>query len=195
MKPTKFSHAFFSTPLFGVLLAFLGFVGTGWAAPQDDNKPEESWKVKASKMTTQQKLKNVGDIVTKARNIHNGLVEKLKSARSKKDLISLDCLGEKFSRAQALMFLMEKERSEYLKTVAEGKSDRADDHFVRLMQSFGGLQDIEVEAGQCGGKAGTYTGRTRVDFEVPPRLSTSDPTLPPWKEPIIYRPTNASNPY
>lgn len=179
----------------GVLVLGGMFLWSGSVFAKPENKPEESWKVKASKMSTQDKLKNVGDVVTKARAIHNNLVEKLKTARNKKDLISLDCLGEKFSRAQALMFLMEKERSDYLKATAEGKSESADDHFVRLMQSFGGLQDIQVEADQCGGKAGIYTGKTRVDFDIPPRLTTTDPTLPPWKEPIVYRPANASNPY
>lgn len=160
----------------------------------DDTAPA-SWDVRVQKMTTKGKLKYVAKIVKEARRVHNNMIESMKSARAKKDLVALECYSEKFSRAQALMFLMEKERSSFLKALADGKTEAANLHFVKLAQSNDNLKNIEVEAGACKGKAGIYDGKTRVDFEIPPQITNTDPTLPPWKEPIVYRPSNASNPY
>ncbi len=164
-------------------------------AQAEKGKKSQSWAVRAMKLSTKQKLKLVGKVVLEARQIHNKMIEKLKEARDKKDLLAVDCLGEKFSRAQALMFLMENKRSEFLKSTAQSKTEQANTYFTQLMQAHGNLKNVDVEASQCRGKAGTYSGKTRVDFEIPPKITSRDPTLPPWKEPIIYRPSNASNPY
>lgn len=179
----------------GVATLSLLVLGASSAFAQNNKKQTQSWEVRAAKMNTKQKLNLVGKVVKEARAIHNDLVDKLKNARGKKDLVSVDCLGEKFSRVQALMFLMEQKRSNYLKAVANNKNDEANSFFANLMQSHAQLKNLGVEASQCRGKTGTYTGNTRVDFIVPPKISATDPTLPPWKEPIVYRPANASNPY
>ncbi len=177
----------------------LGFFLFAAGPTQAQNKKKEdnneSWDVRATKMSTKDKLSLVGKVVKEARTIHNELVEKLKNARNKKDLVSVDCLGEKFSRVQALMFLMEQKRSNFLKAVANNKTTEGNSYFANLMQSHGQLKNLGVAASQCRGRTGTYTGNTVVDFDVPPRISSTDPTLPPWKEPVIYRPANASNPY
>lgn len=180
-----------------VLVLSTILISTTFAFAQTNTKKKTTanLKSKVAKMSDKAKLKDLGAKVTSFRTIHNQIIDRLREAREREDLLAVDCLQDKLLRIRALMLLAESSRSNFLEHLSKKNAGKANQEYIKILQAHGKVKDLEVEASQCRGRTGVFDGKTKVEFEIPPKITKGSPTVAPWKEPIIYRPADASRFY
>lgn len=174
-----------------VWLILLAFLASGSVSAQDSKKTDTDWAGVAKNMSPKQRIQRSEKLVQNIKKIHRTLAAKAASAESKNDIVAKDCLTSKMTSVRALLLIAEK-NSHKLREVAT-KSGPSSESFANIAQAEGKVRDLQAEAGQCWGKQGIYTGETNIRVSQPPSISSSDPTIPAWKEPVVYRPHNASH--
>jgi len=175
----------------GTWLVLLAIFIFGTVAQAKDT----NWSKVASSMTGAQKVASAQKLVNNCKRIHKSVANKLAQARKSQDLVAVDCLGAKLTRIGALLFMAEKDNVGLSEAVSKGDTAKANHLYTKIAQAEGKVRDLQVEASQCWGKEGIYTGKTDISVQQPPNITNDDPTTTPWKEPVDYRPSSASTFY
>lgn len=158
------------------------------------NVQAQKGKDKISKISNQQKALNVQTYLSNIKRIHRWILKKLREARKAKGLPAAECLGEKLTATRALRFLAERSNLTLQEAIAKSEKEKVNYHYRQISQTEARVRDLEAEAKLCRSEEAFNTGPTKVTVITPPVLA-DDPTLPPWKEPIVFRPMNASSFY
>lgn len=150
------------------------------------------YKKLAKSLTMQQKASQAEGLLKSIKKVHSEILAKLQKARANQDIVAVDCLGGKLTSAKALLFLAERDGYQLREAVVKKNEESVNHLFAKIAETEGRVRDLGVESDQCWGKQGVYTGKTDIRVTTPTDLVKGDPTLPSWKEPVVYRPSNAS---
>ena len=160
-----------------VLLIFIGYGGSVFAQKLAPKKTtaQLSPKVQLSK----------GQVfLTKIRRMHKILLKRLKKARTNQDLPATECFGEKLTNARALWFTAEKSYAKMQEAIAKADREQASFHYVTITQAEHKVRELELHSRSCRVVNGYVSGNGRKIRWTGPKIK-GDPTIPPWKQPII----------
>ncbi len=176
----------------GVLLVFPLGNTTSIAQKKGKDKGDKG----AISINLSEKIKNSQSMIKEMHSIYRAVMKRLQEAKRRQDLVALDCLREKLLRIKALLFTAEKARAQLmLQGAGKSREDliRIDTSYSTIVRSHRKVKDLKIESEQCRGRAGIYEGEgTQIEFETPPHVTSTDPTVVPWREPVLYRPIDAS---
>jgi hypothetical protein len=174
-----------------LLAVLFAFVASGTVSAQGTGSSDKTQQV-ASSMSPKQIASGASRLLQSIKNVHSEILDKLKKAKTKQDLVAVDCLGNKITNTKALQLLAEKDNLSLREAVANGKKGKYVTLYVRISQTEGRARDEGAKASQCWGIKGIYAGQTLIRVDIPDSLKKGDPTQTPFKEGVVYRPSNAS---
>ena len=122
-----------------------------------------------------------------------GQVGKLvQQAKAEKDLVKLNCAGEKLSQVQGLLHVAEQAETELRASVSRKEVDAQDHALARVSIAGRKVAQLAQDAQQCIGQLAFYTDeKTIVEVDEPTDLPR-DPTNPAPPLALVSRPPPAS---
>lgn len=177
------------------LIAFaLVAAGPRVSAQNKDVKPDDAASKSVASMTVEQMVEKADAMVAKIEATRQSVFDRLQEAKKAEDLPAVDCLNENLTAIKALLLLAE--RGKVNMKESKGDAERMRLLYARIAQADARVAELEVRARLCRGRAGTYTGDTTVIISPDPSKEGGfDPTVAPWREPILIRRIDASRFY
>ena len=138
----------------------------------------ESNAPKPENMTDAQKREAVQRYIAFERDALGSLTALIQEARSRRDLLQLNCLNEKQRQIKALLKISETAATTMFDAMGEGKTEQVNGQFTRIALAQSRVQSIRNDANACVGIEAVYSGTTQIEVEVSDGASLADPTNP-----------------
>lgn len=103
-------------------------------------------------------------------------LERLKSARERKDILQVNCVNDKLAAIKGLLKISESAWTNLLEAVAKGDEDLINHEFTKISIAGVRVENFRVEVEGCVGEASQYIGETVVEASIDPDIRADDPT-------------------
>lgn len=148
-----------------------------WAQePPRPSDPELSFN-KSSQLTTQEQLTQAGNYLTRMQETLNYVTVLSDRARKEKDIIKLNCVNDKLIQIKGTLRLAEQFRDALRMAANSGDENARNHEFSKLTITYQKVVVLQQEAEACAGEEIAYVGATRVELDVDPEITQSDPTV------------------
>lgn len=149
-------------------------------------------KVDASKVPTAEKKTTAESMLAEQRAAVARGTELLSEARSKNDILQLNCVNEKLTQMKGLLKLSEGASAAMYEGIASGTQDEINHQYTKIVVAQQKSASLKAEAEQCVGAISVFTGQTEVEVEIDSDIPETDPTLPilPPPGPIVATPAS-----
>lgn len=135
-------------------------------------------KIDASKVPTPEKKTSAEQMVREQRSAVARGTDLLAEARSRNDIIQLNCVNEKLTQLKGLLKLSENASLAMYEAIAAGSQDEINHQYTKIVVANQKSGSVKAEAEQCVGELSVYSGQTEVEVEIDSSITSSDPTLP-----------------
>lgn len=133
--------------------------------------------IKASAVSTDTKKTTTETMLSAQRKAVVRGTDLLGEARSKNDIIQLNCVNDKLTQLKGLLKLSEKSSVEMYEAIAAGTADETNHQYVKVVVAHQRSASLKAEVEQCVGEFSVYAGDTTVEVEIVGDISAADPTL------------------
>jgi len=130
----------------------------------------------AERLSVPEKQERSAKEVERMKDSLRQALERLKTARERKDILQLNCVNDKLSAIKGLLKLSEEAWSNLLEAIAKGDEELINHEFTKISIAGVRVENFRVEVEGCVGEASQYTGETVVDTSVDPDIRSDDPT-------------------
>jgi hypothetical protein len=128
----------------------------------------------------------------KMRGLVGQVAKIVQQAKSEKDLVKLNCAGERLSQVQGLLKVAEQAETELRAQVSRKEEDAQDHALARVSIAGRKIAQLSQDAQQCIGQLAFYNDeKTLLDVDEPKDLPR-DPTNPAPPLALVSRPPPAS---
>lgn len=135
-----------------------------------------------------EKLSRSKDRLLRMQQTLGVVLKHVEVARKARDIIKLNCLGDKLTQVKALLKIAEQSYIGLQEAVARGAEDGAQHEFAKIGIARQRLDGLRAEAEQCIGQAAYFVDeKTVVTVETPEGLPDVT-TNPPLVEPMVINP-------
>lgn len=135
-------------------------------------------KVDASKVPTAEKKSTAEQMLREQRSAVVRGTDLLSEARSKNDIIQLNCVNEKLTQLKGLLKLSENASLAMYEAIAATSQDEINHQYTKIVVAHQKSGSLKAEAEQCVGELSVYSGQTEVEVEIDSTITSADPTLP-----------------
>jgi len=171
MKTLLLALALVATPAF----AQSGLAGarpesTG-ASVSDDEKPQK-----------------VGQSIARMRVVLREVLGKLEEARKSKDVVKLNCVGEKLTQIKGLIRISEQSDINLQEALTRRDKSGVDHEFTKVGIARSKVEQLRAEAEQCIGELAYRADENLlVEVDIPDDLPLLDPTRPGGPDTVSVR--------
>ncbi|MCA9524831.1 MAG: hypothetical protein KC549_00865 [Myxococcales bacterium] len=152
-------------------VGFLAFVGAAGA--------QEPTYRSAERLPTPAKLERSGQEIDKMKGTLKQALERLKSARERKDILQVNCVNDKLSAIKGLLKISEEAQANLKEAARQEDEELVNHEFTKISIAGIRVENFRVEVEGCVGEASQYTGETVVDTYIDPNIRSDDPTEEP----------------
>ena len=129
----------------------------------------------AETLSTPQKLKTSKQAITSMKGTLKDGVARLQEAKSRQDILQVNCVDDKLQAIQALLNISE-DAGRGLNEAAARKDDEMINHeFTKISFTATRVENFRTELEGCMGEASQYTGKTIVDTVIDRDIRADDP--------------------
>jgi hypothetical protein len=164
--------------------------GTAALARRADVSPDPMASINS--VGAQESVQQANDYMAKMRATESRVTKLQDQARSKKDVIKLNCVSDKLIQVKGHLKLAATSNVN-LQTAASRADEPARKHeLTRMTIIYQKVVVLGTEAENCVGEDASYVGETKVEVEIDPNIPDEDPTEPQLPLPDVTRPPEAS---
>lgn len=149
-------------------------------------------KIDASKVPLPEKKVGASKMISEQQAAQSRATDLLTEARAANDIIQLNCVNSKLTQIKGLLKLSQQASAAMYEGVERGTDDEINHQYTKIVVAHQKTMSLRAEAEQCVGEKSVYSGETKVDVEIDPSITQSDPTLPVLPPPGPAIPTAAS---
>jgi hypothetical protein len=132
------------------------------------------------------------ETVAQIRSVLKQLTGKLEQVRASHDLVQVNCVNDKVTRAQTLLRISQEAHAAFKKAIASHEGSKAEYESAKLTVSRAKAQGLGAEAAACSGQLAFRVDHLPVHIEQPVDLPKDDPTQPNPAPVLSSRPPAAS---
>ena len=147
-------------------------------AKRSDDVELELRSVDAGKLTNDEKKLNVERLLSRQRLGLSLVTDLTADARSRKDIVQLNCVNAKRTQLKGLLKLSQQAGSTLYEGMATGAEDTVNHEYTKIAVASQRASLLVTEAKQCVGEEAIFAGETDVTVEISADIPTADPTLP-----------------
>ena len=170
------------------LWTFLALLSTGLGHAQGPTQAKPGVTPpteRASDVPDAEKLRRSSASVQRMRSSLSDVLGRLEEARATKDVVKLNCVNEKLTQVKGLLRISEQSDVALQEAVARKDTTAAEHEYTKVTIARGKVDQLRNDAEQCIGQLAFRTDENlTVEVQVPPGLSTGDPTNPPALAPV-----------
>ena len=123
-----------------------------------------------------EKLERSRAAIEAMRKTHRFAVTRLEAARTKKDIIQVNCVNEKLGSVKQLLKLSEQADVDLSEAAARNDKETVDYLYTKIAIISGRVENLRTEVEGCVGELSQYTGKTVVEKLIDSDIRTDDPT-------------------
>jgi len=129
------------------------------------------------RLTFQQRIDRTEKALVQIRNLVSQTQKLLDQAKDEKDIVKLNCVGDRLVQVRGLLRVSEGAATELKEAAARKEEEAAEHEFTKVALASSKVVALRADAEQCIGQLAYYSDeKTLVDVEIPKGLPTSDPT-------------------
>lgn len=135
-------------------------------------------RIDATKVPLAEKKVNVQKMISEQQSAQSRATDLLTEARAANDIIQLNCVNSKLTQIKGLLKLSQQSSAAMYEGIERGAEDEINHQYKKIVLASQKTSSLKAEAEQCVGEKSVYSGETKVDVEIDPSTTRSDPTLP-----------------
>jgi len=147
-----------------------------------------------TKMTGPDSLVRSKQMSAQMTNTESRVAALLKRAESKKDMVMVNCVGDKLVQVRGYMLVGNNAAGAVEQAVQRGNDGERAHNLDREIIVYQKVLVLGTEAEGCIGEDVSYVGKTRVDVDIDPSIPEEDPTIPKIPPIVDYRPPEGECP-
>lgn len=147
---------------------------------------------KTPMLSASETQKQAGEYMTRIRATETKVVKLQDHARTKKDMVKLNCVNDKLLQVRGHVTLAGRSLNQLDLAVARSDEGSRNHEYTRMTILFQKVVVLGTEAENCVGDEASYVGATQVRVDVDPNIPDEDPTQPGLPLPDVTRPPAAS---
>ena len=129
----------------------------------------------AETLSTPQKLEKSKDAIKSMKTTLKGGVARLKEAKTRQDILQVNCVDDKLQAIQALLNISEDAGRGLLEAAARKDEEMINHEFTKISFTATRVENFRTELEGCMGEASQYTGKTIVDTIIDRDIRADDP--------------------
>ncbi|MEZ4473159.1 MAG: hypothetical protein R3F60_20720 [bacterium] len=133
----------------------------------------------AERLPTPAKIERSGQEIDKMKGTLKGALDRLKSARERKDILQVNCVNDKLSAIKGLLKISEEAQANLREAARQEDEELVNHEFTKISIAGVRVENFRVEVEGCVGEASQYTGETLLETYIDPNIRTDDPTEEP----------------